>query len=1024
MRKLLVTLMLAALMSSSLLLAGTTGKIAGTIRDADTGEPLPGVNVVLQGTTLGAATNLQGYYVILNVPPGNYEVVASIIGYTPARFKDVRVNIDLTTSLEVRLKSTVLELGEEITVVAERPVVRTDVSASTANVEASTIAALPVQSVSATVGLQAGVRGLQVRGGGIDQTAFMVDGVVLRDERTNQPIFNVSLSTVEEIQVQSGGFNAEYGDARSGIVNVVTREPDHWSGILDVRYSPEAQKHFGPSIYDPNNYWNRPYLDDAVAWTGTRNGAWDAFTQKQYRQFDGWNFISQQTLSDNDPTNDLTPEAAQRLYKFQHRRKGDIDAPDVIIDGGLGGAVPLIGQKLGNLRFFASYRREKNMYLIPLSRDDLKDYTGNLKLISNLTKTMKLTLSGLYSEIHGTNNNGNGEAGYFSGVEDLALLIGGGPFLFRSFRDAIMYAPEAFAPTDIYTRVFSAKLTHVLNAKSFYEVTLSQTGRNYFTGPNPLRNRDKIFQFGNTYYVDEAPFGFESLPSTGIDGLRMGVGFSNSRDRSRWRATDVKFDLTSQFDANNQIKAGFDILYGDQSMNYRSVDIVLPASRPATQWRKFPIRAGVYLQDKLEFKGLVANLGLRMDYQHAQGDWYDVDLFDRLFFSNKWTPAYEGEVARAATERKIYWSPRLGIAHPISVNSKLYFNYGHFRQRITPDRLYQVRRITGNQLSRLGSPSNDLARTIAYELGYEHNLFNQFLLKLAGYYKDVTDQPLYVRYISVDNLVDYERALNTSYEDLRGFEISLSRSFGRWFNGFANYTYEVGTFGFFGTNRIYEDPSAQRDYDSENRPQDRPRPRPYARANFVITTPNDFGPRVAGFKVLGDWQTSVIANWRSGRWITYNPSARLDILSNIQWDDFKNVDLRLSRELRLNQVRLKVFVDVNNVFNLKTFSFYGFSTSQDYDEYLQSLRLPREAVENLGYVTAGQDYRYGNDKIGDLRPQGVAYEPYNPNDPTKTPDDLKRILDTKAYIDNPNLEALWFLDPRDVFWGVKMSFDF
>lgn len=1007
-----------------LLLAGTTGKIAGTIIDAETGASLPGVNVVIEGTTLGAATNKDGYYVILNLPPGKYNLKATMIGYADYLVRDVAVNIDLTTTIDIKLKPTVVALGEEVVVVAERPVIKVDVSASQSNIEGAQIAALPVQSLEAVVGLQAGIRGLEIRGGGIDQTAFMVDGVVLRDERTNKPIANIAINAVQEIQVQSGGFAAEYGDIRSGVINVVTKDVSQYSGTIEARYSPAAQKHFGPSIYDPYTYWTRPYLDDAVCWTGTKSGAWDPFTQKQYVQFDGWNAVSKRTLEDNDPKNDLTPEAAQRLYQWQHRRQGDIKDPDYIIDAGFGGPFPVIGEKLGNLRFFGSHRQEQNMYLLPLSRDYYRDFTSQLKLTADVSKSMKLTISGLYGEIHAVNDNNNGEAGYFYDPAEIAYLVGGGPFLFRSFRDAIMYAPEYYAPTDIYTRQFSAKLTHVLSPHTFYEASLEQGGRNYYTYPSALRDTSRVYKFGNTYYVDEAPFGFQPLPSTGIDGLRMGVGMSNSRDWSHIRSTTFKFNLTSQITANNEIKTGVEVLYGDHNVNYRSIDIVLPASRPATVWRRFPVRGGAYFQDKIEFKGLIANLGLRVDYLHAQGDWYDVDTYDRLFYSDQWTPEYDLEAPRKATERKVYLSPRLGVAHPITVDSKLYFNYGHFRQKPDPATLYQNRRVTGNRVDRIGAPDNELSKTIAYELGYEHNLFNQFLLKLAGYYKDVSEQPKYVRFLSADSKVNYYKALNTSYEDIRGFEFQLNKNYGTWVNGFVNYTYQVITYGFFGKDLYFENRQEQRVYDRTNIPQVKPRSRPYARANVAVTTPDDFGPKVAGNHLLGAWQASFVANWRAGEWITYNPGNVPGILYNIQWDDYFNVNLRLSKNFRIKNMNVRFFMDVNNVLNTKNFSFYGFGTKQDYDDYMQSLRLPKEAVEKLGYIMPHQTWRYGDDKVGDFRPDDVTYEPYDPADPTKTEADLRRILETKAYIDNPNLSYFWYLNPRDIFFGLRVSFDF
>ncbi len=141
-----------------------------------------------------------------------------------------------------------------------------------------------------------------------------------------------------------------------------------YNGTFNVRYRPPAPKHFGISLYDPNSYFNRPYTDPAVCWTGTQNGAWDLNTQKQYPYFQGWNAVSQQTLTDKDPTNDLTPAGAQRVWEFERRRQGDITKPDYNIDLGFGGPVPLVGDYLGNLRFYVSQVNEQTMFVYPLSR--------------------------------------------------------------------------------------------------------------------------------------------------------------------------------------------------------------------------------------------------------------------------------------------------------------------------------------------------------------------------------------------------------------------------------------------------------------------------------------------------------------------------------------------------------------------------------------------------------------------------------------------------------------------------------
>ena len=241
--KRLATLSTLLLFLTSIILAGTTGKISGSVKDNQTGETLVGVNIVLVGTTFGASTDIEGNFFILNVPPGTYSVRASSLGYASVVKTNVRVDIDQSTEIKFSLSQEVVQ-GEEVVIVAERPVVQKDVSSTRANISEKEIQSLPVTSISAVVGLQAGVQGgLVIRGGDADQTAFIVDGLTLRNERDNTPYSGISLSSVQDVQVQTGGFNAEYGNIRSGIVNVVTKEgsPNEYSLSATFRYSPPEQ---------------------------------------------------------------------------------------------------------------------------------------------------------------------------------------------------------------------------------------------------------------------------------------------------------------------------------------------------------------------------------------------------------------------------------------------------------------------------------------------------------------------------------------------------------------------------------------------------------------------------------------------------------------------------------------------------------------------------------------------------------------------------------------------------------------
>ena len=147
----LCLLMLCFTLLAVNLYAQTSGKIIGTVTDANTGEPLGYVNVNIENTYLGAATDDDGQYFILNIPPGTYDVKFTFIGYTTKIVEGVRVSVNRTTPVSVSLEETV-ETGEVVNVTAERIAVKKDQTMSIRNVSSDEIQALPVESVSSAAG--------------------------------------------------------------------------------------------------------------------------------------------------------------------------------------------------------------------------------------------------------------------------------------------------------------------------------------------------------------------------------------------------------------------------------------------------------------------------------------------------------------------------------------------------------------------------------------------------------------------------------------------------------------------------------------------------------------------------------------------------------------------------------------------------------------------------------------------------------------------------------------------------------
>ena len=215
-------------------LAGTTGKIAGKIVDARTNEGMIGVNIVVVGTSTGASSNLDGDYFILNLPPGTYDLRASAVGYTPSSVTNVRVLVDQTSHVDFSLQEQSVQMND-IVVTASRPIVQKDLTSTVSSMTSDQISSLPLEDVASVVNLQAGVVDGHFRGGRSSEVKYLIDGVSVNDVYSGAFTMQAEVNSIAEIQVLSGTFNAEYGEALSGIVNQVTKIPgDKYSGELSA----------------------------------------------------------------------------------------------------------------------------------------------------------------------------------------------------------------------------------------------------------------------------------------------------------------------------------------------------------------------------------------------------------------------------------------------------------------------------------------------------------------------------------------------------------------------------------------------------------------------------------------------------------------------------------------------------------------------------------------------------------------------------------------------------------------------
>jgi len=239
-RKLIIILI--SLSAFTVSFSQQTGKLSGKVTDAETGESLPGVNVIIKGTYYGAATNINGNFIINNISVGNYNVDISLIGYKTYKFTGVEIESNKTRQLDVKLEETVLTLEQDVVVIGDKPMLDPEETQSKKTISRDEIDALIVENVQNIITQQPGVvidntNEIHIRGGRTYENAFLLDGVSVQDPIAGTGFgLQLSASSIEEVEVITGGFNAEYGQATSGIVNVKTREgSDKYSGSLTYK---------------------------------------------------------------------------------------------------------------------------------------------------------------------------------------------------------------------------------------------------------------------------------------------------------------------------------------------------------------------------------------------------------------------------------------------------------------------------------------------------------------------------------------------------------------------------------------------------------------------------------------------------------------------------------------------------------------------------------------------------------------------------------------------------------------------
>lgn len=738
---------------SNLIFAGTTGKLAGKIVDSETGEPLLGTSVILEGTTRGAASDFDGSYFIINIPPGIYTVKVSMVGYTTQVVNKVRIQSDLTTKLDINLTSSAIELGEEVVVTAQK-IIQKDLTSSERTFQSDQIDQLPVRDVSSLLSLQAGVTrdqdgNIHIRGGRSNEISYLVDGVQVINPVNRSSGIGIDDQAIEELKAITGTFNAEYGQALSGVVNIVTKRGSE-------KFKADAQVYIGDYFStDTKTYrvmTNQSWMEAAANsfLIGARALDYD-FTQYEINNFSE---LQSAVESGDKPwhTYDGYLDSYNPInnYDFQLNLSGPVPYKDNTLSYFIAGRVYENHGYAEGIRYFMPWGlwtpisdTQNNFDLPDQKRVHLDLYDGKSSQAKLFFNSGPLNLSyGFYY-----NNNHNYRA------EDKYVIDGG----IHNY-------------SDIFTHILSA--TWVFSNSTFLDIKGSYYINLYekYLYEDPL---DYRYVPNNSGEFTEWMFQPDQNSNILLSGNPNDNAFwGNNVDRAdnRTEYLSVQMDLTSQINKNNLIKMGVYARFHDLKQDSYQLQFSQKTYRPlvpdqSSAFHQFytakPHEFAAYIQDKIEFEELIINLGLRFDYFDAKGNIladprdpqiYSPFLNEHIYKNYDPNLPAEDLIEYTVTERREFWykdseahyqfSPRFGISFPITAEGVIHFSYGHFFQNpefqylfVNPN--YWVAGAGAENL--VGNPNLGAERTVMYELGLQQQLSNSLYVHVTGFYRDIRD---------------------------------------------------------------------------------------------------------------------------------------------------------------------------------------------------------------------------------------------------------------------------------------------
>ncbi|MBK8165185.1 MAG: TonB-dependent receptor [bacterium] len=888
--------------------------IKGRIFDAESGETMPYTNVFIAGTNSGTMAFTDGFYILRGLRAGTYTVKASYISYAVGT-KTLTLAPGEVVNLDFHLEVQAI-LADALEIAAERALIEVDRTGSSHFLSADQLSAMPLDQMVDMIALQPGVtmqdNEIHIRGGRADDTSFIVDGMSVNDPLGGGGYgYQMDPAIINEIEVLTGGFNAEHGQAVSGVVNVSTKEGNDY---LEGRVSFKRDYLFSPVPKDDYLDW-RNYTD---------------FSEPQNID------IVKASLSGPDPIAAGLRRLGLGLPGKQYLlASGSLETKD------------------GHLPIFSLHDRLSSpMYdeRFWTPRAD-NNWNGMLKWTWVLDADRKFNLN--------LSRNVSISQGFDLGGE-------GFPFTFMDRLGEYL----VFTNENILTQAYYRQ---VLGEKSWFEVTLGRS----FTRQHSNVN-------GNDDFTTYEPFRRYSLLSTG--------------SADRWHdhyaeSYTLKGAYTFMGGGHNEFKTGMELSH----TGIQLVDLAYGLSRPLPGrlgvrediFVAHPVTGAAYFQDKVDYRGLILNAGVRADFwapgREVEAVMADPDQY--LFITHEMATEFD-ESTFDALERawKARLSPRLGLSFKVTERDKFFFNYGHFSQ--WPRFLYVYPQLTANtaaDVQLLGNPNLDPKITVEYETGIQHEFGGLWSAGVTFFNRDIFDYAKSVRMngvsISPDQTPDPNDTESRPISPVRyfngdsarslGVEISIVKRTTRWLAGSASLELQRST----GTNSSADEAYLQTLFGDElggeaglaaltRSPLLWDKPWAFSlNADFAVDDRNR--PVLFGWRLPPDWSLNVLFQAEAGqRFKRTRYLGPRDYVTETEYSGIgptkSSLNLRLNKFWRFGErERLTFSLEVRNLFNhrnyrrVNQFTGEGFRLGDYNPEWTET---PPDSDSEYVYSTDSAEY--------------------------------------------------------------------